>query len=95
MPDIFSTLNLPVLSVIVLITDGLKKLDRNNKLKGWWIGIQIFVAAIASLLITTPLTLKAYLSNVLIYGAISAYAYDLIKSKFVPINYPRKEKEDK
>lgn len=87
MPDIFSTLNLPLLAAIVALTDGLKKLDKNNKLKGFWIGIQVAITAVAVLFITSPFVLKTYLSNILIYGAISAYAFDLIKSKFVPLVY--------
>lgn len=93
MPDIFSSLNVPILAAIVAVMEMLKKLDKEDKIKGWWIGIQVAVTAIAVLFITSPFAIKTYLSNLFVYGAIAGYAYDIIKSKFVPMVYNKSEKK--
>ena len=60
---------------IVSITEVIKKFDKNNKLKNFYVIIPFLFGIGASFLMTKPYTATDLITNAIIYAGVSSYMY--------------------
>ena len=68
-------INTGLVAVIVLITEALKKLDKESKFKKYYILIPLILGVGAAFLTTTPLEVKDVIVNSIVYAGVSGYFY--------------------
>jgi hypothetical protein len=67
--------NTGLVAVIVLVTEALKKIDKNSKFKKYYILIPLILGIGAAFLTTTPLEVKDLIVNSIVYAGVSGYFY--------------------
>lgn len=72
-------LDITVLAGIVGLTETIKKIDKKNVLKKFYVYIPIVIAAVGAYLVTSPFDWKQLLINIIVYTGVAGYGYDLIK----------------
>ena len=77
--QLLSGLNIPMLLSIVFIVAMIKQATK-GKLKGWMVFVHLAVTAVVIIFITSPLTVKPYFANLIMYSAITGYGYDFLKN---------------
>lgn len=82
--------NTGLVFIIVLLTQGIKKLDKNNKFKKWYLLVPLLLGIGAAFLSTDPLATKEIIINSIVYAGVSGYFY---KSGKLALSKRKKEKE--
>jgi hypothetical protein len=72
-------LNATVLLGIVALTEAIKRIDKGNKLKPYYVYIPLVLAALGAFLVTSPFVWKAFGINLMAYVGVAGYAYDFLK----------------
>lgn len=67
--------NTGLVFIIVAITQALKKLDKENKFKKFYILIPLLLGVGAAFLSTEPLAVKEVIINSIVYAGVSGYFY--------------------
>jgi hypothetical protein len=67
--------NTGLVFIIVAITQAIKKLDKNNKFKKFYILIPLLLGIGAAFLSTDPLAVKEVIINSIVYAGVSGYFY--------------------
>lgn len=74
--DIMSIgLDLGVIAGIMGITEAVKRLDSDNRLKRYYVLIPLFLGVVAALVTASPFALQAVGKQALIYVGVSTYLY--------------------
>lgn len=72
-------LDLTVLAGIVGLTETIKKVDKNDALKQFYVYIPMAVAAIGAYLVTDPFDWRQLVINIIVYTGVAGYGYDFIR----------------
>lgn len=75
-------INTGIVFIIILLTQGAKKLDKKSKFKKFYILIPLILGILAAFLTTDPLTVKEVIMNSIIYAGVSGYFYNSGKLAF-------------
>lgn len=74
--------NTGLVVIIVLLTQGIKKLDKNNKFKKFYILVPLLLGIGAAFLSTDPLAVKEVIINSIVYAGVAGYFYKSGKLAF-------------
>lgn len=72
-------LDITVLVGIVGLTETIKKLDKNNVLKQFYVYIPMVIAAVGAYLVTDPFDWRQLVINIIVYTGVAGYGYDFIR----------------
>jgi hypothetical protein len=82
--------NTGLVFIIVLLTQGIKKIDKSNKFKKFYILIPLLLGIGAAFLSTDPLAAKEVIINSIVYAGVAGYFY-----KSGKLAFGKKEKNGK
>jgi predicted small secreted protein len=77
--DIFLGLSMGVVIAIVTLTETIKKIDSNNKLKKFYVYIPLLMGIFSAYLLTDPFVWKEFILNAMLYAGGSSYGYTFFK----------------
>jgi hypothetical protein len=78
--DILSQIgvNVGLVAGVIGICEYLKRLDKKNTFKNFYVVLPIVISALAAILVTQPWDWEKYLINVITYAGVSSLAYNMV-----------------
>lgn len=72
-------LNTTLLAAIVALTEAIKKFDKGEKLKKFYVYMPIPLGILSAFLVTDPFSLREWGINSMVYISFASFGYNIIK----------------